>query len=55
MATKKEFLTPLEAAKRLGVDRRTVYRWLREGELKADKIGGKWFVLVSGLPGAKSK
>lgn len=37
-----ELLTPQEAAKILKVDRRTVYKYLRSGELPAAKIGDTW-------------
>ena len=36
------YLTPLEAAEILRVDRRTIYEWLETGKLKAKKIGGTW-------------
>lgn len=39
------YLTPLEAAKVLKVDRRTIYRWLRSGEIDARKIGGTWRIM----------
>lgn len=35
-----ELITPKEAAKILGVDRVTVYRWIKIGLLDAYKIGG---------------
>jgi len=34
-----EFYTPEEAAVKLKITRRTVYRWLREGKIKATKLG----------------
>lgn len=34
-----EFLTPEEVSKLLKVTRLTVYRWIKEGELKAVKAG----------------
>jgi len=37
-------LTPMDVAKRLGVHRESVYRWLRKGELKAYRIGWRWKV-----------
>lgn len=43
-------LTPAgEAAKILRVDRRTVYKWLRKGKLKAVKLGGIWRIPESVL------
>ncbi|MGI9953544.1 helix-turn-helix domain-containing protein [Moorellaceae bacterium AZ2] len=38
----QELLTPQEAAKILKVHLRTVYRFLRSGELPAAKIGDTW-------------
>lgn len=40
----KEVFTPDEIAEKLGVTVGTVRRWLRNGEIKATKIGRKWFV-----------
>lgn len=28
----------------LQIDRKTAYKWIKEGKLKAEKIGGKWRV-----------
>lgn len=35
------YITALQASKRLGVDRSTLWRWDKENYLKAIKIGGK--------------
>jgi len=35
-----DYLTPTEVAKLLKVTRLTVYRWIKEGKLKALKIEG---------------
>lgn len=37
-----EFLTPEEVATICRVTRRTVYRWLEEGELSAYRAGRGW-------------
>lgn len=42
-----ELVSPSEAAHALGVTRRTVYRWLKSGELDGRKIGGVWRIRVS--------
>lgn len=36
--------SPEDAAKACGVHSETVRRWIRDGELKAAKIGHKWFI-----------
>ncbi|MCM1567811.1 MAG: helix-turn-helix domain-containing protein [Dehalobacter sp.] len=36
------FYTPQEVADKLKVNIRTLYRWIREGKLKAVKIGELW-------------
>jgi|SaaInlV_200m_DNA_2_1039689.scaffolds.fasta_scaffold19603_1 excisionase family DNA binding protein len=36
-----ELLTPEEVATFLKVSRRTIYRWIRSGELKGVALGGK--------------
>ncbi len=35
-----DFLTPSDVAKQLGVDRNTVYLWIKEERLPSLKIGG---------------
>lgn len=41
-----------EAARRLGVDVRTVQRWAKDGRLKVEEVGGKRMVrLPDGLGG----
>jgi excisionase family DNA binding protein len=37
-----EYLTPAEAAIIMRVTRRTMYVWLKQGRLKALKIGNSW-------------
>jgi excisionase family DNA binding protein len=37
-----EYYTPQEVADKLKVDIRTVYRWIREGRLKAAKVVTLW-------------
>jgi len=48
-AAKPELLTVREVAERVGVSRRTVYEWLRSGELAGRKFGGRWRVPASAL------
>jgi excisionase family DNA binding protein len=36
------YISSGEVARRLEVDRRTVYRWLVEGRLRAIRVGGRW-------------
>ena len=37
-----DYLTPDEVARICRVTRRTVYRWLEEGQLKAKRAGRGW-------------
>lgn len=47
------YLTPLEAAAILRVDRRTVYEWLRKKKIPAVKFGDSWRILRTDVaPGA---
>jgi excisionase family DNA binding protein len=39
VVSKKELLRPDEAAELLNVSRWTIYRWVKQGEIKATKIG----------------
>jgi excisionase family DNA binding protein len=34
-----------EVAKILGVDRRTIWRWIKEGKIKGIKLPGKLYVI----------
>jgi excisionase family DNA binding protein len=45
----ENYYTPQEIAERLKIDIRTLYRWIREGRLKAVKIGHFWRVAESEL------
>jgi excisionase family DNA binding protein len=45
----EEHFTPQEVAKKLKIDMSTVYRWIREGRLKAVKIGHFWRISESEL------
>ncbi len=38
------YKTPEEVAKDLGVSRRTVYEWLRLGQLRGYRAGKKWVI-----------
>lgn len=44
-----ELFTPQEVAQKLKIDMSTVYRWIREGRLKAVKIGHFWRISESEL------
>jgi len=44
MAVKRSWITAAEAARRIGVHKRTVIRWIWAGELKARPIGGRWAI-----------
>ena len=33
-----ELFTPIEAAKRLKIDRITIYRWIKAGRIKAKRL-----------------
>ena len=39
-----EYVTPAVAAKVLGICRKTLYKWLRDGQIPARRIGGIWLV-----------
>jgi excisionase family DNA binding protein len=43
------WLSPDEVAKLLELNRHTVYRLLRDGELPGSRIGGRWFVSTEAL------
>lgn len=43
------WLSANEVAELLHLERHTVYRLLRDGELPGTKIGGQWFVIVDKL------
>jgi len=43
-------ITVAEAARRLGRSLEQVRRYLREGKLKGQRIGGQWFVQEASLP-----
>jgi excisionase family DNA binding protein len=38
----EEYFTPQEVANKLKVNIHTVYRWIREGKLKATKVVDLW-------------
>lgn len=49
-----EYVSPEEAARRLHKSRDTIYRWIKAGELLADKIGsgrGVWVIPIITLGG----
>ena len=39
-------LKPSEVARRLGVERTTVYRWIKSGKLPSFELGGSTYILV---------
>lgn len=44
-----KYLSMQEAAGRLGVDRSTVWRWVKSETLAGEKIGGRWVVRESSV------
>lgn len=46
---KKMFYTPTELADMFGVRVLCVYRWIKEGRLAANKIGGQWRITEENL------
>jgi excisionase family DNA binding protein len=44
LVARRELWPMKDAAYRLGVTSRTLYRWIQAGELKAVKVGGRRFV-----------
>lgn len=44
-----EYFTPQEIATKLKIDMSTVYRWIKDGSLKAIKIGHVWRISESEL------
>lgn len=44
VAAGKEWLTTDEVAEIEGVNQDTVRRWIHDGRLRAEKIGGRWLV-----------
>lgn len=45
----RRLLSPAAVARILGVHRRTVRRWIDEGEFPAALIGGRWYTRASEL------
>src|SRR3990170_908131 len=50
MLSLEGMITVAEAARRLGRSLEQVRRYLREGKLKGQRIGGQWFVEEASLP-----
>ena len=42
-------LPPAQAAKRIGVSTMTISTWMKNGTLKAYKVGGRYFIPESSL------
>ncbi len=40
--TMDNYYTPQQVAEKLQINIRTVYKWIREGKLKAIKVGDLW-------------
>ncbi len=49
LMAQQKLQTPLDVAKRLQVNERTVTQWLRKGQLRGFKIGKEWRVSESDL------
>ncbi len=49
MMNNDKLLTPVDIAKRLQVNERTVTQWLRKGHLRGFKVGKEWRVSVKDL------
>lgn len=45
------YLYGTEAASRARVHHSTLYRWIREGRVRANKVGGRWYVSCDDLDG----
>lgn len=45
----EEYFTPQEVAKKLKIDMSTVYRWIKNGNLRAVKVGHFWRIPESEL------
>ncbi|MDP2950225.1 MAG: helix-turn-helix domain-containing protein [Chloroflexota bacterium] len=50
MLSLEGMITVAEAARRLGRSLEQVRRYLREGKLRGQRIGGQWFVEEASLP-----
>jgi hypothetical protein len=50
MVSLDDMITVAEAGRRLGRSLEQVRRYLREGKLKGQRIGGQWFVEEASLP-----
>ena len=40
--TQSDLLTVLDVCALYGKSRRTVYRWMEQGKIKGEKLGGQW-------------
>lgn len=45
----ENYYTPQEVAQKLKLNVRTLYKWIREGKLKAVKIGDVWRISENDL------
>lgn len=50
---KDHYVNQSQAAEKLGVDRRTINRWIRSGKLEAERIGNEVLIKRIDLVGVK--
>lgn len=43
----RKMYTPQEVADILGIDRRTIYRWLDDGKVRATKVGERFWRITA--------
>jgi excisionase family DNA binding protein len=55
VAQTDEYVGTTQAARELGVSQATFRRWMKEGRIEAHRVGKKWRVKRSDLPGLMSK
>ena len=48
-ALEKDWLTLPEAAEYMRKERRTIWRWLRDGKLEGQKPGGTWLISTASI------
>ena len=51
----KEYLKVSEVAKKFGVTPLTVRRWIEKNQLKAVKLGGRWYIEAESLKNLNAK
>ncbi len=50
MTATKKYYSVKEIADLLGINRVTIFRWIKLGKLKAEMVGGSYIVLEENLP-----